>query len=226
MGEAPEIIPGGVWFNSPPLTLESLRGKVVIIDFWTYTCINCQRTFPYLRAWHEKYKDQGLVIIGVHSPEFEFEKSQNNLSQAIADFKLPYPIVQDNDFATWRAYDNQYWPAKYIIDREGNIRYTHFGEGAYDESENIIQELLGTTSSINNPTYQNNARTPEIYMGFDRNPLKSGFALTGAWEISKEYAVAPSGGVLDMDFDAQKVFLVMNPETNQPPSKYFWITNC
>lgn len=221
MGEAPEIIPGGVWFNSPPLTLESLRGKVVIIDFWTYTCINCQRTFPYLRAWHEKYKDQGLVIIGVHSPEFEFEKSQNNLSQAIADFKLPYPIVQDNDFATWRAYDNQYWPAKYIIDREGNIRYTHFGEGAYDESENIIQELLGTTSSINNPTYQNNARTPEIYMGFDRNPLKSGFALTGAWEISKEYAVAPSGGVLDMDFDAQKVFLVMNPETKPATVKIF-----
>lgn len=221
MGEAPEIIPVGVWFNSPPLTLESLRGKVVIIDFWTYTCINCQRTFPYLRAWHEKYKDQGLVIIGVHSPEFEFEKSQNNLSQAIADFKLPYPIVQDNDFATWRAYDNQYWPAKYIIDREGNIRYTHFGEGAYDESENIIQELLGTTSSINNPTYQNNARTPEIYMGFDRNPLKSGFALTGAWEISKEYAVAPSGGVLDMDFDAQKVFLVMNPETKPATVKIF-----
>lgn len=135
---APEIIPGGQWFNSEPLTLSQLKGKVVVIDFWTYSCINCQRTLPYLRDWWQKYKDQGLVIIGVHAPEFEFEKDVGNVSQAIKDFKLEYPIVQDNNFATWRAYHNNYWPAKYFIDKDGIIRFTHFGEGAYDESEKVI----------------------------------------------------------------------------------------
>jgi len=115
---APEIILGGVWFNTDPLILSELKGKVVIIDFWTYTCINCQRTFPYLKSWNEKYKDKGLVIIGVHAPEFEFEKNAKNLSQAISDFGLTYPIVQDNNFSTWRAYNNRYWPAKYIIDKD------------------------------------------------------------------------------------------------------------
>src|SRR3990167_7742555 len=145
--KAPEIIPGGVWFNSEPLTLEKLRGKVVIIDFWTYSCINCQRTLPYLRDWNKKYKDKGLVIIGVHAPEFEFEKSEKNVADAIKDFKLTYPIVQDNEFETWRAYNNRYWPAKYFIDKEGYIRYSHFGEGAYDESEKVIQELLKETGA-------------------------------------------------------------------------------
>ena len=115
---APEIVPGGEWFNSKPLTLAGLRGKVVIVDFWTYTCINCQRTFPYLKKWWNTYRDSGLVIIGVHAPEFEFDKNKDNLAQAITDFGLTYPIVQDNDFSTWRAYDNRYWPAKYIIDKE------------------------------------------------------------------------------------------------------------
>ena len=192
--QAPELIPKGAWFNSEPLTLAQLKGKVIIIDFWTYSCINCQRTMPYLRAWHEKYADKGLVIIGVHSPEFEFEKSEKNLAQAIKDFKLPYPIVQDNDFATWRAYDNSYWPAKYIIDKEGYIRYTHFGEGAYDETEKVIQELLkeagakDVTSIINNPTYQIQTKTPEIYLGSSRNPYKTGFTLIGNWKVMEEYA--------------------------------------
>ena len=125
-GKAPELIPGGEWFNSDPLQLSSLRGKVVLIDFWTYTCINCIRTLPYLKQWHEKYKDEGLVIIGVHSPEFEFEKNPDNLQKAINDFKIEYPIMQDNDFSTWTAYNNRYWPAKYLIDKDGNVRYTHF----------------------------------------------------------------------------------------------------
>ena len=191
--QAPELIPGGVWFNSDPLTLSQLKGKVVIIDFWTYTCINCQRTFPYLKQWHEKYKDQGLVIIGVHSPEFEFEKSEKNLARAIADFKLPYPIVQDNNFATWRAYNNRYWPAKYLIDKEGYIRYTHFGEGAYDETEKKIQELLGITSDINNPTSSNYAKSPETYLGSGRNPSKTGFTLIGNWNLMEEYANPQKG---------------------------------
>lgn len=139
---APEIIPGGVWMNSSPLSLQELRGKVVLIDFWTYSCINCQRTLPYLKKWHEKYADKGLVIIGVHSPEFEFEKAEKNVRKAVQDFGLMYPIVQDNNFATWRNYNNRYWPAKYFIDKDGNIRHSHFGEGAYDESEEVIQTLL------------------------------------------------------------------------------------
>ena len=126
------------------------------------------------KKWWENYKDKGLVIIGVHSPEFEFEKDKNNLSKAITDFGLTYPIVQDNDFATWRAYENNYWPAKYIIDKDGVIRYTHFGEGSYDETEKVIQDLLKETgakdvsSEINNPTYQVQTKTPEMYLGFSR----------------------------------------------------------
>lgn len=235
--KAPEIISGGVWFNSKPLTLDQLKGKVVIIDFWTYSCINCQRTLPYLRDWNDKYKDKGLVIIGVHAPEFEFEKSEKNVTQAIKDFKLTYPIVQDNDFATWRAYSNRYWPAKYFIDKEGYIRYSHFGEGGYDESEKVIQELLkeaGATdvsSEINNPTYQIQAKTPEIYLGYGRidhfaspeamkkdalgtytapqNIKNNEFAYSGNWNVMEEYANPQKGSVLRLNFDAKEVFLVM-----------------
>jgi cytochrome c biogenesis protein CcdA/thiol-disulfide isomerase/thioredoxin len=243
--KAPEIIPGGVWFNSQPLTLKELKGKVVIIDFWTYSCINCQRTLPYLRDWNEKYKDKGLVIIGVHAPEFEFEKNEKNVAQAIKDFNLTYPIVQDNDFATWRAYNNRYWPAKYFIDKEGYVRYSHFGEGAYDESEKVIQELLkeaGATdisSEINNPTYQIQARTPETYLGYGRidrfassetikkdalstysAPESLGsnqMAYTGNWNIMEEYANPQKGAKLYLNFDAQEVFLVMR--TKGSPAK-------
>lgn len=235
--KAPELIPGGAWFNSEPLSLAQLKGKVVIIDFWTYTCINCQRTMPYLRKWWETYNDKGLVIIGVHSPEFEFEKSEKNLAQAIKDFKLPYPIVQDNDFATWRAYNNRYWPAKYIIDKEGYIRYTHFGEGAYDETEKVIQELLkeagasDVSSKIENPTYQVNAKTPETYLGYGRiqnfaspevikkdtlgtysapkNLDNNQVAYAGNWNVMGEYANPQKGASLTISFESKEVFLVM-----------------
>ena len=221
--QASEIIPGGVWFNSEPLTLEQLKGKVVIIDFWTYSCINCQRTLPYLRGWNEKYKDKGLVIIGVHAPEFEFEKSEKNLAQAIKDFKLTYPIVQDNNFTTWRAYNNRYWPAKYFIDREGYIRYSHFGEGAYDESEKVIQELLveagavDVSSQINNPIYKIQAKTHEIYLGSARNPFKSGFTLEGDWQVREEYANPKQRSTLTLNFESKEVFLVMR--TKGAPTK-------
>ncbi len=243
--KAPELVPGGTWFNSEPLTLEELKGKVVIIDFWTYSCINCQRTFPYLRNWHEKYKDKGLVIIGVHAPEFEFEKSEKNVLEAINDFELKYPVVLDNEFSTWRAYNNRYWPAKYIIDKEGYVRYHHFGEGAYNESEKVIQELLmeagatDVTSSINNPTYQINSRTPEIYLGYGRinhfvsperikentlgvytKPSSLGeneMAYEGNWNIMEEYANPEQDAKLHLNFDAKEVFLVMR--TKGEPSK-------
>ena len=130
------------WFNSPPLASGSLRGKVVLVDFWTYSCINCLRTLPYLKAWNEKYLDQGLVIIGVHTPEFAFEQDTHNVGQAIRDLGITYPVVMDNQYLIWKAYNNQYWPAHYLIDAQGRIRDQHFGEGAYAETERMIQSLL------------------------------------------------------------------------------------
>ena len=130
------------WINTDPLTIDGLQGEVVLIDFWTYTCVNCIRTFPYLRDWHEKYGDIGLTIVGVHTPEFEFEHLRENVEVAMAEFDIGWPVVQDNDFATWQAYNNRFWPAKYLLDKDGIIRYTHFGEGAYVETEALIRDLL------------------------------------------------------------------------------------
>jgi thiol-disulfide isomerase/thioredoxin len=130
------------WLNSPPLTAPALRGKVVLIDFWTYTCINWLRQLPYVRAWAEKYKDQGLVVIGVHAPEFQFERNVDNVRRAVTDMKLAYPVAIDNEFAIWRAFRNQAWPALYFVDAQGRVRHHHFGEGKYEESERFIQRLL------------------------------------------------------------------------------------
>ena len=240
---APEIIPGGAWLNSEPLRLESLRGKVVIVDFWTYSCINCQRTLPYLNNWWEKYKDDGLVIIGVHSPEFEFEKDLDNLKQAIDDFNVEYPVVQDNNFTTWRAYSNRYWPAKYIIDKEGFIRYTHFGEGAYDETEEAIRELLKETGvesfpqNIDNPDYTTYSRTPESYLGYARlknfssneeivkdniqrysspeSIPENTIAFDGDFKVTREYTNPGKGAKLHLNFESKEVFLVMNPKNGE-----------
>lgn len=242
---AADIIVGGIWFNSEPLSLNSLKGKVVLVDFWTYSCINCQRTLPYLRDWWSKYQDKGLVIIGIHAPEFEFEKDPENVRKAISDFKLTYPIVQDNDFSTWRAYNNRYWPAKYFIDKEGYIRYTHFGEGEYDKSEQVIQELLneagaeGISQKVDNPEYQVYGRTHETYLGYSRveylasperirydgvssytRPLivpNDRYSLDGEWKITKEYANPRKGASLEFNFDAKEVFLVMGP--SKSPAK-------
>ena len=142
---APELVGITGWINSDPFTLESLRGKVVLLDIWTYTCINCIRTFPYVRAWHERYADRGLVVLGLHAPEFEFEKETQNVVFAALKHDLRYPIAQDNDMATWRALENNAWPAKYLVDKDGYIRYTHFGEGRYAETEQEIRELIEET---------------------------------------------------------------------------------
>lgn len=225
LGPAPDFVLGGQWFNSKPLTLSGLRGKVVLVDFWTYTCINCIRTLPYLKNWHEKYSEQGLVIVGVHTPEFEFEKTAANVAQAIKDFDLPYPIMQDNDFATWNAYRNRYWPAKYLIDRDGRIRYTHFGEGEYDETESVIQELLAETGitvnqQINNPDYQIQSRTPELYLGTNR--YQSGYTmLSGTWIRSEEFSQPSAQAVLTLNFNAKNVFLVMRPAQENQPGTIF-----
>src|SRR5438874_7721634 len=137
---APEI--GRIWLNSPPLSLRQLRGKAVLIDFWDYTCVNCIRTLPYLKAWHERYAAKGLVIIGIHTPEFTFAQYESNVERGVREFGLTYPIVIDTNYELWKAFANKYWPAKYLIDKEGYISGAHFGEGAYAETEQIIQELL------------------------------------------------------------------------------------
>jgi thiol-disulfide isomerase/thioredoxin len=130
------------WHNSAPLSMEQLRGKVVLVDFWTYTCINCIRTLPYVRSWYDKYKDQGLVVVGVHTPEYPVERSSANVAAALKRFDIRYPVAQDNRYATWEAYNNQYWPATYLIDKQGKVVYTHFGEGQYDVTEATIRKLL------------------------------------------------------------------------------------
>ena len=191
--------------------MTQLKGKVVLVDFWTYTCINCIRTLPYLKSWHEKYADKGLVIIGVHAPEFEFEKDTDNVAEAIKDFEITYPVMQDNDFATWRAYKNRYWPAKYLIDQEGNIRYTHFGEGDYDETELAIQELLALSAPVDNPTYRTYGRTPELYLGTKRWADYPGLKLVGEWGREAESSTPKSGATLELKFDAKSAHLVMMP---------------
>src|SRR5687768_4220696 len=170
------------WLNSPPLTASALRGKVVLIDFWTYTCINWLRTLPYVRAWAEKYKDQGLVVIGVHAPEFAFEKTINNVRSAVKAMRVEYPVAVDNEHVIWRAFKNQYWPALYFIDAQGRVRHHHFGEGSYEQSEMVIQSLLreaGANEVSREPVSVNargldaaadwgNLRSPENYVGFER----------------------------------------------------------
>ncbi len=187
---APELAKISGHINTEPLALSDLRGKVVLVDFWTYSCINCIRTIPYLNAWHEKYADDGLVIVGVHSPEFEFEKNYDNVKAATEKFGIEYPVVQDNDKGTWKAYENRYWPRKYLIDDEGFIRYDHIGEGAYAETEKVIQSLLAERAANSGKTFNvdgsitspqdvqsvefGKIRTPELYFGYDFARAKLG----------------------------------------------------
>lgn len=139
---APEFSGISQWLNSEPLTLQQLRGKVVLVDFWTYTCINCINTLPYVKNWNQKYKDQGLTVVGVHTPEYPFERNTDNVKTAIKRFGITYPVAQDNQYSTWSAYNNQYWPAFYLLNKKGQVVYTHFGEGDYAQTEAAIQALL------------------------------------------------------------------------------------
>ncbi|HUG97054.1 MAG TPA: thioredoxin family protein, partial [Nitrososphaera sp.] len=186
---APELAQISGYINTDPVTLGDLKGKVVLVDFWTYSCINCIRTIPYLNAWHEKYADDGLVILGVHTPEFEFEKDYDNVRAAVEKFEIEYPVAQDNEKGTWKEYENRYWPRKYLVDNEGYIRYDHIGEGAYAETEKVIQSLLSERAayiganatidqSISRPENAQSVNfgridTPELYFGyqFARAPL-------------------------------------------------------
>ena len=181
-GDMPSLAGATQWFNSPPLTSAALRGKVVLVDFWTYSCINCLRALPYVRGWADKYRDHGLVVIGVHAPEFAFEKDPANVARAIRDLGVNYPVAMDNDYAIWRGFNNQYWPAHYFIDAAGRIRHHHFGEGAYAESEDVIRRLLTAAGQKNLPAgYVSGMRrgveaaasndptiSPETYVGYAR----------------------------------------------------------
>ena len=226
-GPAPSLDGAVQWLNSPPLSMEALRGKVVLVDFWTYSCINCLRALPYVRAWAEKYKDEGLVVIGVHAPEFAFEKKLDNVRKAVKDLKLDYPVAVDNDYAIWRAFKNEYWPAHYFIDARGRIRHHHFGEGAYDESEQVIRQLLAEAGRGTMPgglvqveaqgaqaaADSANVRSPETYIGYDRaenfvspgGPVRGkGHAYTAPsrleanqWALGGNWTVGGQSAVLD-----------------------------
>jgi thiol-disulfide isomerase/thioredoxin len=196
LGDAPEFQRTGRWFNSPPLTMKRLRGRVVLVDFWTYTCINCLRTLPYVKAWDERYRKEGLTIVGVHTPEFAFEKKASNVQQAINDKGLRYPVVQDNDFGTWNAFTNQAWPAKYLIDATGKVRYAHLGEGEYEETEAAIRTLLaeagtrklGAAAKPGGEIVSAGAHaTPETYLGSAR---ARGFSPVGPSDGERTYTAA------------------------------------
>jgi thiol-disulfide isomerase/thioredoxin len=208
--QAPEIpVTLTNWINSNPLTMAALKWKVIIIDFWTYSCINCQRTLPYLTAWDKKYRDKWLMIIGVHAPEFAFEKIKNNVEKAVNISNIEYPVVLDNDFTLWNAYSNRYWPAKYFIDREWKIRHTHFGEGAYEESEQIIQFLLSEwqSHSINAPIdvvkaekSTNAKQSPETYLWIERRANYKVFPkelMTNDWTLEKWTSALSSENLSD-----------------------------
>lgn len=145
--KAPEFTQIAGYLNTDPITIADLKGKIVLVHFWTYTCINCIHTVPYLNEWYKNYSDKGLVIVGIHTPEFDFEKNLDNVKQAVKEYKIEYPVLQDNNYATWNAYENRYWPRDYVVDTEGYIRYNHIGEGGYTNTENVIKSLLSESKS-------------------------------------------------------------------------------
>jgi cytochrome c biogenesis protein CcdA/thiol-disulfide isomerase/thioredoxin len=215
---APEIVGIKEWINTSKPdgeTIASLKGKVVLVDFWTYSCINCQRTLPYLTKWYDTYKDKGFVILGIHAPEFAFEQKRENVQKAVTENKINYPVGLDNSFSTWNNYSNRFWPAHYLIDKEGNIRYTHFGEGKYEETESQIQELLGeskmpkVSSTISATVGSKDSKlTPETYLGTDRRVEKD-LKLTGKWQNNADDILAlETGASLELNFNARVVYLV------------------
>jgi len=239
-GSAPEFSGIARWLNTPtPLSLQSLRGSVVLVDFWTYSCVNCVRTLPHLSSWYERYKNDGLVVVGVHTPEFAFEREAQNVQNAIRQFGIGYPVALDNDYRTWEAYQNHYWPAEYLIDARGHIRHTHFGEGSYDLMEKAIRALLrenghaatGVLSPLEDQTPRYRI-TPETYLGSRRmerfvSPEKvlpgyrvyslpreipvDHFAYQGIWDVEGQWARSGVDAVLEFKFKAAKIFLVVGP---------------
>ncbi len=247
LGPAPEFTETEEWFNTPgdrPLSLTGLRGHVVLVDFWTYTCINCIRTLPYLKAWDAAYRQDGLTIVGVETPEFAFEHDASNVANAISQFGIRYPVAQDNEMGTWNAYGNEYWPADYLIDASGHVRYAAFGEGDYDKTETAIRALLAETGAqiggMSRPTdviVPSEQATPETYLGtaraqgwidgphagahdYGQGPKPhlglSEFAYTGTWNIAEQPAVAMSNAGIEVHFQAKNVYLVLSSPGDRP----------
>lgn len=235
-GKAPDFTGISNWINSEPLTISGLKGKVVLVDFWTYSCINCLRTLPFITKWYDTYKDKSFVIVGVHTPEFAFEKDTDNVQSAINRLGIRYPVAQDNDYGTWTAYNNQYWPAEYLIDQNGNIVYEHFGEGEYGHTENAIRQLLsintavapengsppaGGLSGIQSPEMyfettrlqnltpdQQPSTAPQTYT-FTQNLALNNFALGGTWEFTNDHATLTNGsGKIRLHYHSSNVFMV------------------
>ena len=246
LGQAPPFTDNQAWFNTPgdkPLTLAGLRGKVVLVDFWTYTCINCIRTLPFVEGLYAHYHQDGLEVVGVETPEFEFEHSASNVADAVRSDGIKYPVVQDNNYGTWDAYQNEYWPAEYLIDAHGNVRHTQFGEGDYKQDEAAVRQLLYEAGARTLPAPMtahalmpsNQLGTPETYLNPQRaqgflQPLRLGtntygggrvglnqFALKGSWTVGQE-SIAPAAGGAEISggFQAQHVYLVMTSYNNVP----------
>ncbi len=231
-GPAHEFAGIQTWLNSPPLTMAGLRGKVVLIDFWTYSCINCLRTLPFLTRWYDTYKDKGFVLIGIHTPEFPFERETRNVQTAIERFGIKYPVAQDNSYTMWKAYNNEYWPSEYLIDQNGNIVLEHFGEGKYDETEDAIRQLISAGPAVPKNDGQDLSQigSPEMYFGSYRlenlgspekpvsgphpytapaNLMLNHFALVGQWDIQMQRAVlSQDNGTILLAFRSAKVFMV------------------
>jgi cytochrome c biogenesis protein CcdA/thiol-disulfide isomerase/thioredoxin len=247
LGPAPEFTETEDWFNTPgnrPLSMTSLRGRVVLVDFWTYTCINCIRTLPYLEAWNAAYGKEGLTIVGVETPEFAFEHETSNVADAISRFGIHYPVVQDNEYGTWNAYGNEDWPADYLIDADGQVRYTAIGEGDYDQTESAIRALLAqagySVGAMSHPTgivKPSEEATPETYLGTARaqgwvHAPKTGlhdygdsppaslpvneFSYSGTWKIAGQPAEAVNGAQIDAQVQAKNVYLVLSSAGRRP----------
>ncbi|HSX08735.1 MAG TPA: cytochrome c biogenesis protein DipZ [Candidatus Saccharimonadales bacterium] len=246
--QAPDFVGITKWLNTDkPLAMKDLKGKVVLVDFWTYTCINCIRTLPHVTSWYDKYHNQGFVVVGVHTPEFEFEHETVNVENAIKQYNIHYPVAQDNDYATWNNYNNQYWPAEYLIDANGIIRREDFGEGEYDQMELAIQTLLKqsghkVTDKIDAlpDTTPHDQISPETYLGSERmqyyypsstlsngtgnymlsdSPPQDTFSLGGQWTINTGNAMAGKNATLTYNFTASNVYLVLNPASTKQASK-------
>jgi thiol-disulfide isomerase/thioredoxin len=237
-GPAPALEAKG-WINSPPLSRASLTGKVVLYDIWTYSCINCVRTFPYIRSWYTRYRADGLVVIGVHSPEFDFEKVHSNVAAATKRLDVTWPVALDDDMTIWNAFDNRYWPADYIADRKGHVRYSHFGEGDYTNTENVLRALLGVAPSspragpVNAETASGQRVNPETYLDtlhadLDVQPgtatyppvpanFREGVAVSGTWDAQEEKVVARAPGArIVLIMHAQSVNLVLASASGKP----------
>jgi thiol-disulfide isomerase/thioredoxin len=232
-GVAPELAGIRHWLNGPPRTLAGLRGKVVLVDFWTYSCINCLRTVPHLKAWYAAYHGHGFEIVGIHTPEFAFEHVPSNVSAATKRLGVTWPVALDNDYGTWTAFGNQYWPAEYLLDKRGRVRNVHFGEGSYGETEAMIRTLLGEQGPLAPAVPDatpDMVMTPETYLGYRRLQLYVGspirhdrpasyrfphavpenaWAYAGRWTVGKDSAIAGPGARLRLHFVAKKIFLVL-----------------